>query len=307
MEGYAAGCGVCLHDRPMTWRHLAQQQAGVITFAQLVASGDTRHTVRHLVCSGALVRHELGVYTIGGAPFTYASTLWIAVLASNGVLGYASAAHLWDLDVEPDVIDLIVDPSRRVIRRRGVRLHRVFVPRSAITRLNGLPVTRRTWSVLDHLSLLGAAASLRLADRALQRGWVARTDFERRLADFPGRRGNARIRALLEQTSDRAAAESERRLHRLLRSAGVAGWVANYPVRIEGRLVAVIDVAIPERRLAIEVDGMAHHIDVDRFQHDRRRRNILTSLGWTVLQFTWQDLTERPEYVIRTILANCGA
>ena len=36
---------------------------------------------------------------------------------------------------------------------------------------------------------------------------------------------------------------------------------------------------------AIEVDGMAHHVDVDRFRRDRRRQNALVALGWTVLRF----------------------
>lgn len=48
-----------------------------------------------------------------------------------------------------------------------------------------------------------------------------------------------------------------------------------------------------DRLLAIEVDGWAWHSDVDRFAHDRRRRNALMLAGWTVSRFTWQDLTAR--------------
>jgi very-short-patch-repair endonuclease len=103
-------------------------------------------------------------------------------------------------------------------------------------------------------------------------------------------------------TTDGAAAHSERVLHRLLRRAGVRGWLPNHEVWSAGELIAVVDVAIPSLRLAIEVDGMAYHVDVDRFRRDRSRQNALVALGWTVLRFTWADLVERPGYVIATIL-----
>jgi very-short-patch-repair endonuclease len=87
----------------------------------------------------------------------------------------------------------------------------------------------------------------------------------------------------------------------LLRRAGVRDWRPNYPVWQGGELVAVLDVALPSARLAIEIDGWAYHSDVDRFQQDRRRQNALVALGWTVLRFTWVDLTQRPGYVVAAI------
>ena len=101
--------------------------------------------------------------------------------------------------------------------------------------------------------------------------------------------------------SDRAAAKSERQLHALLRSAGIRNWTANYAVWVDGDLIAVVDVAIPSRLLALEIDGMAYHVDVDRFRRDRWRQNHLVALGWTVLRFTWADLTERPDYVAAAV------
>lgn len=117
----------------------------------------------------------------------------------------------------------------------------------------------------------------------------------------PGRTGNVRLRQLAAQVSDGAAAESERILHRILRRAGVSGWMPNYDVWHDGRLVAVVDVALPESMVAIEVDGMAYHQAPDRFQRDRTRQNELIGIGWTVLRFTWSDLINRSNYVITTI------
>jgi very-short-patch-repair endonuclease len=61
------------------------------------------------------------------------------------------------------------------------------------------------------------------------------------------------------------------------------------------------DLAFPGCRLAVEVDGWAWHIDPDRFQRDRARQNALVLAGWTVLRFTWSDVTERPDRVVAQI------
>jgi hypothetical protein len=53
--------------------------------------------------------------------------------------------------------------------------------------------------------------------------------------------------------------------------------------------------------LAIEVDGWAWHHDVERFRRDRQRQNALVLAGWTVLRFTWHDLTQRPGEVVAEI------
>lgn len=68
-----------------------------------------------------------------------------------------------------------------------------------------------------------------------------------------------------------------------------------------GRLVARLDLAFPAARVAVEIDGLAYHSDAKRFQYDRTRQNLLVSLGWTVLRFTWRDLQDRPDYVVATI------
>lgn len=47
--------------------------------------------------------------------------------------------------------------------------------------------------------------------------------------------------------------------------------------------------------------GWAFHTDPDRFHADRVRQNALILDGWTVLRFTWFQLTEPPEEVLRAI------
>jgi very-short-patch-repair endonuclease len=48
------------------------------------------------------------------------------------------------------------------------------------------------------------------------------------------------------------------------------------------------------------------HIDPASFQRDREKQNRVQLLGWTVYRFTWRQLVDQPEAVIR-ILASITA
>jgi very-short-patch-repair endonuclease len=286
----------------MQWWALAEAQDGVISAAQLRAGGRSSSAISRARQLGELSALTHGVYLVGGAPLTYRARLWAAVLATDGVLSCTSAGRLWGVVDDPeDQIHVALPRSRHATggcgvvvhrRRRGVRFARTQA---------GLPLTSRRDTVLDLLGELDRESASRLADRALQRRWITRQDCELRLSEAPSARGNPQLRRLAGQLGDGAAAASERLLHRLLRRAGLKGWRPNYTLWADGDLVAVIDVAFPDRKLAIEIDGMAHHVDVDRFRRDRSRQNDLVALGWTVLRFTWADLVERPGYVIAII------
>ncbi|MBW0106513.1 endonuclease domain-containing protein, partial [Pseudonocardia sp. KRD291] len=92
---------------------------------------------------------------------------------------------------------------------------------------------------------------------------------------------------------------------RLLTAAGFDGFVRAHPFG-----PFTVDVAFPATRVAIEVDGWAWHVDTERFATDRRKGNALVGAGWSLLRFTWADLTERPGEVvgqIRAALAGASA
>jgi very-short-patch-repair endonuclease len=165
-----------------------------------------------------------------------------------------------------------------------------------VVELRDLPVTALPLTVLETAVELGQAGSSFL-DRALQRH-VRFETLHRAYCRNLGRRGSRRMGMLLAAAADRAASAAERLLVRLLRRAGITGWVLGHPA--EGYL---LDVAFPAARVAVEVDGWAWHVDARRFGHDRRRQNRLVCAGWTVLRFTWHDLTGRPDAVLAEIIA----
>jgi very-short-patch-repair endonuclease len=81
-------------------------------------------------------------------------------------------------------------------------------------------------------------------------------------------------------------------------------------VRLTGGQEFFLDLAFPEVRFALEVDGWAFHSTRDRFVRDRARKRALVADGWVVAEVTWDDLVNRPEQVlddIRRTLARLGA
>jgi very-short-patch-repair endonuclease len=63
-----------------------------------------------------------------------------------------------------------------------------------------------------------------------------------------------------------------------------------------------LDFAWPSWRLAVELDGMAHHTGRLARQRDNTRQNELVLLQWTVLRFTWADVTQRPQQVVADLV-----
>jgi very-short-patch-repair endonuclease len=76
----------------------------------------------------------------------------------------------------------------------------------------------------------------------------------------------------------------EQRVTRLL--AFLGPFETRYQVVTGGRVV-LLDLAWPDRRVAVECDGWgAHGRSRARFESDRRRDNDLIAAGWTVVHLT---------------------
>jgi very-short-patch-repair endonuclease len=101
------------------------------------------------------------------------------------------------------------------------------------------------------------------------------------------------------RTSTGAASLPERRLHGLLREAGLGGWRAGARIWDDEGLIGVVDLVFDQAKA--EVDGLVARSGRDAFVTDRRRQNRLVRAGCTVLRFSWWDLAQDPAGVVRTI------
>jgi very-short-patch-repair endonuclease len=62
-----------------------------------------------------------------------------------------------------------------------------------------------------------------------------------------------------------------------------------------------VDFAYHDYKIAIEVVGWEFHSGKRRWERDLTRRTLLESRGWMVLEFTWDEVMNRPDFVVETI------
>ncbi len=276
---------------------LLRRQHGLLTLAQAREAGLSAHAVGSRVRSGRWQRLGRAVFLVSELPPDDEALLRAAVLG-RGERATASglAAAWWHGLVEELCWPVEVTVPRCGVRgsRPGVRLRRRDLAAADRVELRHMWTTALPLTVVEaavHRGVEGAA----LLDRALQRRVRFPTVVRAHNRNL-GRHGSARASELLVAAADRAASQAERVLIALLREHRITGWRRHY--RVEGY---ELDVAFPAARVAIEVDGWAWHTSPERFRADRQRQNALVLAGWTVLRFTWHDLTSRPGDVIAEI------
>jgi very-short-patch-repair endonuclease len=280
----------------MSLDDLLCRQGGVITLGQAVDLGLSRATVQRRAREGSWRRLHPGVYLVGGHRLTDEARVraaWLWAGEDAAVCGIAAAYWHGFLSRAPARIGLTV-PSRSHPRHRpGTTVVRRDLHQVDLTRTRGVRVTAAPLTVLETATALPEGSTF--LDRALQRH-VRFPVVYRSFCRNMGRKGSSAAGRLLVAAADRADSAAERLLVRLLREAGITGWVLGHPFGPWR-----IDLAFPRQKVAVEVDGWAWHVDPERFGNDRRKQNALVRAGWDPLRFTWHDLDGRPREVVTEI------
>lgn len=249
-----------------------------------------------------------GVFRVRGTPATWDSRLMAACLfaGEGAAVSHDSAASLMGLmDAKGAPLIHISVPRSGRRGSDGIVIHNVrdLQPLDIMKFKNVLPVTNATRTLID-ISCTSDFESLELMlDEALWKGLTRLSRLKWRLNTIGhGREGVAVLRELVEERVGQPLLQSrlETKFLRLVRNARVRLPVRQFEVVLAGRR-AYIDCAYPDRMLAIELDGYRFHYGQVRFQRDRERQNALTNLGWRILRFTWKDVTERQEEVVRQL------
>ncbi|NUR31253.1 MAG: DUF559 domain-containing protein, partial [Catenulispora sp.] len=178
------------------------------------------------------------------------------------------------------------------------------------TRHDGCAITTAARTVFDCLRVLPEHQALALLDEAVRTGLATLDEVGDRVHAHAGRRDAPRLAQLMRAAGRGGRTSAERLLTRLLTTAGITGWTAQEPIFDEAGLIGPADFAFPGARLLVEVDSHARHSSPGAFQRDRERQNRLAAAGWNTLRFTWADIVQRPEHVVRAVrgmLAGAGA
>lgn len=294
-------------------RAFAIDNHGVFSRTDCHRFGLNQHQISRAIAQGHWKPYR-GVFVLSEVPDSDLARL-SATLRHSGTRAAVtgpSALRLHDFDVAPRDYAMrrfphptnsifISVPTGFHARFQDVVFLREFRFDPPIVHVEGLAVVSKSRAVIDSIRLLGWVRTKDAVYRALQTKWITPETLLRATEEFKNRRGNTELRRAAVAASSGSHAESELLAQRLLRRAGLNKFTSNLPVSDERGLIGNIDIAFVKQQVAIEIDGQAWHTDHSRFQHDRQRQNRLINIGWLVLRFTWDDLTDRPAYVTRTV------
>ncbi len=274
----------------MSLDDLVARQAGVLALRQAVAEGTSAATVQRRARQGSWTRLHPAVYLVGGHRLTDEARVRAAWLwAGENVAAVSGpAAAYWHglIARAPEEIEVTIPRRLGPGNRPGVRVRRRDLLTADVVGTRGLWLTGLPLTVLETaVALPGGSTFL---DRALQRHVRFPTVYRAYCRNM-GRRGSSTAGALLVAAADRADSAAERPLVRIVRNAGITGWVLGHPFGPWR-----VDLAFPEEKVAVEVDGWAWHVDAERFRADRRKQNALVRAGWDPLRFTWHELDGSP-------------
>jgi very-short-patch-repair endonuclease len=283
---------------------LATRQHGVFTRGDAVSLGATKAMIATRLSTGRWERVSESVYRLAGAPTTWHQSLLAACMATAGIASHraAGALHLLAAFVAGQ-IEVTVPRGRRP-RPRGITVHQLHLPPVDVTVVDAIPTTTPARTVLDLASVCPADVVEEALDDALRRRLLTVSRLRWRLEQLGRRGGAATIRRLLDlRSGDGRASQSvlETRFLRLVRRSKLPSPERQYQIRERGRLLAVVDFAYPDVRLAIEADGYRWHSGRLRWQRDLERRNALTQLGWRIVHVTAHDIEQRPAEIVAAI------
>jgi hypothetical protein len=276
------------------------------------------------VAAGRITRSMLGgaewrrlfpdVYAHRGTELDHRLWCRAALLAApaSAAIGGLSAGALWGAIAPAGAapVHLVAPRAIRLRRDPRVVVHHTRLVDGDVTTRGGLRLTTPERTIfdlgrradrVDALATLDAMLHRHLLDPDVLRRMIRKRDQWPRVD---------RLAALLDLAEPRAESPMETRLRLILADAGVRPAVAQFAVfDIRNELLARVDLAWPDLRLAVEYDGDQHR-ERDQFQRDAERLNALHLAGWTVLRFTAVDVLRRPDrtvHVVRAALAELNA
>jgi very-short-patch-repair endonuclease len=246
------------------------------------------------------------VYVSAGRPVTHALRARAAagVLRSDAVVAGVSAAVLWGVDLAgpDDDVELTLPPDAHPMRMPGVRARRAALDDRHVCTHRGVRVTDPEATAVAVAGRLPLDEAVVAVDLMTVNG-LAVLPLVRALAQAATGPGCRQARRACSLADGKAESPQETRLRLLLGRSGLPAPVAQFPVpTARGRLR--LDFAWPERRVALEYDGLWHG-EPGQLGRDRQRLNRLGDAGWRVVFATAADLHRPAELLgrLRSLLA----
>lgn len=282
---------------------------GVVTRSKLAELGYSTREVRTLLDSSRLVRFHPGIYLATSAPRTELQRIRAQIEFSAGVASHSTAGQLWGFRklTRYRVLHFSVAHGRNV-SPPGCRLHqsRDLPVTDWEVRDDGIALTTPVRTMFDLAAICSPDDLESIIEQGLDRQMFTIPDLHeigRRLAR-PGRDGSAAFATVMARREiwrRPAQSDLELRLFRALSRAGFSPIEQQFPVRLKTGEVIHADLAIPSRRVLIEVDHVTWHGGRLENMYDRWRDRQCHRLGWHTERVPDVDLGKRLAQTVREL------
>lgn len=287
---------------------VATRHHGVILRRQALEAGmPERQIKRRLERRQWVPAPVVGAYLLASAADDPASLLVASCRALDGVPWAESAVAWWELAAHP----------RRpvvAIRGRGVCAGvDVIRPRGLdhviLTRRHGIEVP----TVESAVATMAASTSVAGLNALLDEAGRRRLTTPERIVDAlelftrRGRSGSAVVSEVLRTRRPESTvplSDWGRWFADRLEASGFRRPVLEHRVLDgNGNLIAQVDAAYVDARLAFELDSVAHHHNLTAFERDRIRDLRLAAQGWRTIRVTWFQYTNQWTEVVGAVRA----
>lgn len=256
-----------------------------------------RQAVHRARVAGLLTRLLPGIYCLPESATDFEIRVKALYLhAPDAVLTGRAAARAWwpDLDVP------IIEATRRgsAAPASGFRWSQRVIPLDDTIDLpGGARATGVAATVLDLVAELGGT----VIDEALRLKVVTLAAIRQALSSRHRSRGNALRRHLVEDSRDQPWSEAERLFHRILREARLP-WRFETNFHVESATgVRALDAALPELKLAFEIDGYEYHGTRRAFVRDRKGDITLSRAGWSTHRLAATTVEDERDWVLESV------
>ncbi|HKJ37119.1 MAG TPA: type IV toxin-antitoxin system AbiEi family antitoxin domain-containing protein [Solirubrobacterales bacterium] len=273
---------------------LASRDHGIVSRSEAAAAGLSEKQIDHRIRIGVLLPEFPGVYRLAHrSPNPYAHFLAaVKACGPDAHLAGLSAAWLWELVREVPRPEVNCPRERRL---PGLVVRRCRGTMPAATVRHRIPVTTVPETLVAVARSLAEADLARVVHEAQVKHGTTPAQVERALGRWPSAPGSGRLRAILRGDTRILLSRLEDLFLSMLRDGGRELPETNR--RVANRYV---DSRWPGR-LTVELDGYRYHHTRHAWERDRRREREAYARGEQFRRYTYGDVRERPEVILREI------
>jgi hypothetical protein len=284
---------------------LATGQHGAVTASQIGDAGISPAQLRRRVQSGVLVPtgpHTFRSPLVASSGLADLGALVLDCGANTFVSGPTAAAlHGFDgFRLKPPFHVTVM--RGRNVQRAHHHIHTTTdLPLIDRTTASGLPTMSAARTLIDMARFVTPVQLTAALDSALRDGLISEDLLHRRIVDLRsrGRYGMPKLLAVIEGSESSRGGHSwlERRYLELCASEGLPSPRSQQVMARTDERVVRVDVRFPGSPVVVELLGYRWHRSKEQLTRDAERLNALVLEGLRPMQFSYEQVTNRPGWV----------